>query len=112
MAQQKEKQPTGRVVGIIKRNWRPVVCHVDATAFPSTGPTSSTSASNLSTQTLLAHPTSTLLPRIRIRTRQGPALVNKKILVAIDAWASTSRYPDGHFVRVLGEVRIDLFIFF
>ncbi|KAJ7922940.1 hypothetical protein B0H13DRAFT_1980929 [Mycena leptocephala] len=104
MAQQKEKQPTGRVVGIIKRNWRPVVCHVDATAFPSTGPTSSTSASNLSTQTLLAHPTSTLLPRIRIRTRQGPALVNKKILVAIDAWASTSRYPDGHFVRVLGEV--------
>jgi exosome complex exonuclease DIS3/RRP44 len=30
--------------------------------------------------------------------------VNKKILVAIDAWASTSRYPDGHFVRVLGDV--------
>ncbi|KAJ6569587.1 hypothetical protein B0H19DRAFT_1136142 [Mycena capillaripes] len=104
MAQQKEKQPTGRVVGIIKRNWRPIVCHVDATALPSTGPVSSTSASTLSTQTLLAHPTSTLLPRIRIRTRQGPALVNKKILVAIDAWASTSRYPDGHFVRVLGEV--------
>ncbi|KAF7340136.1 Exosome complex exonuclease dis3 [Mycena venus] len=104
MAQQKEKQPTGRVVGIVKRNWRPIVCHVDATALPSTGPSSSTSASTLSTQTLLAHPTSTLLPRIRIRTRQGPALVNKKILVAIDAWNSTSRYPDGHFVRVLGDV--------
>ncbi|KAJ7151585.1 hypothetical protein C8R46DRAFT_1166474 [Mycena filopes] len=104
MAQQKEKQPTGRVVGIIKRNWRPVVCHVDATALPASGSSSSTSASTLSTQTLLAHPTSTLLPRIRIRTRQGPALVNKKILVAIDAWASTSRYPDGHFVRVLGDV--------
>ncbi|KAJ6519275.1 hypothetical protein C8R45DRAFT_16821, partial [Mycena sanguinolenta] len=104
MAQQKEKQPTGRVVGIIKRNWRPIVCHVDATALPSAGPASSTSASTLSTQTLLAHPTSTLLPRIRIRTRQGPALVNKKILVAIDAWSSTSRYPDGHFVRVLGNV--------
>ncbi|KAJ7456432.1 hypothetical protein FB451DRAFT_1511025 [Mycena latifolia] len=104
MAQQKEKQPTGRVVGIIKRNWRPVVCHIDATALPSSGSTAASSASTLSTQTLLAHPTSTLLPRIRIRTRQGPALVNKKILVAIDAWASTSRYPDGHFVRVLGEV--------
>ncbi|KAJ7651983.1 hypothetical protein DFH06DRAFT_995753 [Mycena polygramma] len=104
MAEQKEKQPTGRVVGIIKRNWRPIVCHVDATALSSTGPTSATSASTLSTQTLLAHPTSTLLPRIRIRTRQGSALVNKKILVAIDAWTSTSRYPDGHFVRVLGEV--------
>ncbi|KAJ7139526.1 RNB-domain-containing protein [Mycena epipterygia] len=105
MAQQKEKQPTGRVVGIIKRNWRPIVCHIDSTALPSSsGPTTSSSAGTLSTQTLLAHPTSTLLPRIRIRTRQGPALVNKKILVAIDAWASTSRYPDGHFVRVLGEV--------
>ncbi|KAJ6573965.1 hypothetical protein DFH09DRAFT_384346 [Mycena vulgaris] len=104
MAQQKEKQPTGRVVGIIKRNWRSVVCHIDSTALPSSGPTSASSASTLSTQTLLAHPTSTLLPRIRIRTRQGPALVNKKILVAIDAWAPTSRYPDGHFVRVLGEV--------
>ncbi|KAJ7037505.1 hypothetical protein C8F04DRAFT_1092687 [Mycena alexandri] len=104
MAQQKEKQPTGRVVGIIKRNWRPIVCHVDSTALPASGPSSSTSASTLSTQTLLAHPTSTLLPRIRIRTRQGPALVNKKILVAIDAWTATSRYPDGHFVRVLGDV--------
>ncbi|KAJ7602219.1 RNB-domain-containing protein [Mycena rosella] len=104
MAAQKEKQPTGRVVGIIKRNWRPVVCHIDSTALPSSGPSTASSASTLSTQTLLAHPTSTLLPRIRIRTRQGPALVNKKILVAIDAWTSTSRYPDGHFVRVLGDI--------
>ncbi|KAJ6627006.1 hypothetical protein B0H10DRAFT_2173887 [Mycena sp. CBHHK59/15] len=104
MAEQKEKQPTGRVVGVVKRNWRPIVCHIDATALPSSGPSSSSSAGTLSTQTLLAHPTSTLLPRIRIRTRQGPALINKKILVAIDAWGTTSRYPDGHFVRVLGEV--------
>ncbi|KAJ7618363.1 RNB-domain-containing protein [Mycena rosella] len=104
MVAQREKQPTGRVVGIIKRNWRPVVCHIDSTALPSSGPSTASSASTLSTQTLLAHPTSTLLPRIRIRTRQGPALVNKKILVAIDAWTSTSRYPDGHFVRVLGDI--------
>ncbi|KAJ7071550.1 hypothetical protein C8F01DRAFT_1111006 [Mycena amicta] len=105
-ASKKETQPTGRVVGIVKRNWRPIVCHVDSTALPSSafGSAASTSANSLSTQTLLAHPTSTLLPRIRIRTRQGPALVNKKILVAIDAWHSTSRYPDGHFVRVLGDV--------
>ncbi|KAJ7226076.1 hypothetical protein GGX14DRAFT_642735 [Mycena pura] len=104
MAQKKEKQPTGRVVGIVKRNWRPIVCHIDASALPLSGPATATSASALSTQTILAHPTSTLVPRIRIRTRQGPALVNKKILVAIDAWSSTSRYPDGHFVRVLGEI--------
>ncbi|KAF7319870.1 Exosome complex exonuclease dis3 [Mycena kentingensis (nom. inval.)] len=100
---QKETQPTGRVVGIVKRNWRPIVCHIDATSLPSTS-AESTSATSLSTQTLLAHPTSTLIPRVRIRTRQGPALANKKILVAIDAWHPTSRYPDGHFVRVLGDV--------
>ncbi|KAF7306440.1 Exosome complex exonuclease dis3 [Mycena indigotica] len=103
-ASKKQAQPTGRVVGIVKRNWRPIVCHVDATALPSASVPGSNSAKSLSIQTLLAHPTSTLLPRIRIRTRQGPSLVNKKILVAIDAWHTTSRYPDGHFVRVLGDI--------
>ncbi|TFY83451.1 hypothetical protein EWM64_g562 [Hericium alpestre] len=47
---------------------------------------------------------SRLLPRIRIRTRQAPTLVGQKILVTIDKWDITSRYPEGHFVRALGKV--------
>ncbi|KIK69027.1 hypothetical protein GYMLUDRAFT_35068 [Collybiopsis luxurians FD-317 M1] len=93
-----ERQPTGRVVGIIKRNWRAYVCHIDSTSLTSTLTTS------LSTQTVFATPVSRLLPRIRLRTRQAPTLLNQKILVTIDRWDSTSRYPEGHFVRALGRV--------
>ncbi|KAE9408711.1 RNB-domain-containing protein [Gymnopus androsaceus JB14] len=93
-----ERQPTGRIVGVIKRNWRAYVCHIDSTSLTSTLTTS------LSTQTVFATPVSRLLPRIRLRTRQAPTLLNQKILVTIDRWDSTSRYPEGHFVRALGRV--------
>ncbi|KAH9967857.1 RNB-domain-containing protein [Russula dissimulans] len=93
-----EKQPTGRVVGIIKRNWRAYVCHIDSTTLNSSTTTS------LSQQTVFATPVSRLLPRIRMRTRQAPALLGQKILVTIDRWDVTSRYPEGHFVRALGKV--------
>ncbi|KIJ51340.1 hypothetical protein M422DRAFT_776615 [Sphaerobolus stellatus SS14] len=93
-----EKQPTGRVVGIIKRNWRAYVCHIDRTSL------ANANSGSLSVQTVFATPVSRLLPRIRLRTRQAPSLVNQKILVTIDQWAITSRYPEGHFVRALGQV--------
>ncbi|KAI0758758.1 RNB-domain-containing protein [Fomes fomentarius] len=93
------KQPTGRVVGIIKRNWRSYVCHIDSTSLTSMNPTS------LSQQTVFATPVSRLLPRIRLRTRQAPALIGQKILVTLDRWERTSRYPEGHFVRALGKVQ-------
>jgi exosome complex exonuclease DIS3/RRP44 len=38
-----------------------------------------------------------------MRTRQAPALLGQKILVTIDKWDITSRYPEGHFVRALGK---------
>lgn len=92
------KQPTGRVVGIVKRNWRAYVCHIDSTSLSSSHTTS------LSQQTVFAIPVSRLLPRIRLRTRQAPTLIGQKILVTIDRWDATSRYPEGHFVRALGNV--------
>ncbi|KAJ8597115.1 RNB-domain-containing protein [Rhizopogon salebrosus TDB-379] len=92
-----EKQPTGRVVGVIKRNWRAYVCHIDSTSLTSSNFTS------LGLQTVFATPVSRLLPRIRLRTRQAPSLIGNKILVTIDRWDITSRYPEGHFVRALGK---------
>ncbi|KAG5643684.1 hypothetical protein DXG03_000517 [Asterophora parasitica] len=92
------KQPTGRILGVIKRNWRAYVCHIDSTSLTSTLSTS------LSQQTVFATPTSRLLPRIRLRTRQAPSLLGQKILVTIDRWDASSRYPEGHFVRALGKV--------
>ncbi|KAH9476796.1 Exosome complex exonuclease dis3 [Psilocybe cubensis] len=93
-----DKQPTGRIVGIIKRNWRAYVCHIDSTSL------TSSNATSLSQQTVFATPVSRLLPRIRLRTRQAPSLIGQKILVTIDRWDVTSRYPEGHFVRSLGKV--------
>jgi exosome complex exonuclease DIS3/RRP44 len=74
------------------------VCHIDSTSLTSSNPTS------LSQQTVFATPVSRLLPRIRLRTRQAPSLLGQKILVNIDRWETTSRYPEGHFVRALGKV--------
>ena len=44
------------------------------------------------------------LPLIRIHTRQREALVGKRIVVTVDSWEPTSRYPSGHYVRTLGDV--------
>jgi len=44
------------------------------------------------------------IPKVRIETRQADALKGKRIVVAVDAWPRHSRYPVGHFVRVLGSI--------
>jgi exosome complex exonuclease DIS3/RRP44 len=44
------------------------------------------------------------IPKIRIETRQAVTLSSQKIIVAIDSWPRTSRYPLGHFVRALGNI--------
>lgn len=60
-------------------------------------------ASSVAAQTVFAQPLDARLPRIRLRTRQAPTLLSQKILVSIDRWDTRSRYPEGHFVRSLGE---------
>ena len=90
-------QPTARVVGIIKRNWRQYVGHVDAM-------TGSSSNKTRKQQTVFLRPMDKRIPKIRIRTRQGGDLAGKRILVTIDSWDRDSRYPVGHFVRSLGEL--------
>ena len=90
-------QPTARVVGIVRRNWRQYVGHVDVT---------STSGGQQSRkhQTMFLLPMDKRIPKIRLRTRQAEALIGKRILVTIDAWEQDSRYPVGHYVRSLGEL--------
>jgi exosome complex exonuclease DIS3/RRP44 len=85
-------------VGIIKRNWRTYVGHIDPSSVP---PGTETSRSPTSVFLL---PLSKQIPKIRIRTRRPQALLNQRILVTIDAWDITSRYPEGHFIRSLGTL--------
>lgn len=95
---QREAQPTGRVVGIVKRNWRSYVAHVDSSSVPASA------LSSLSTTSLFVIPLDRKIPRIRMRTRQASALLGQKILVALDDWRETTKYPEGHFVRALGTI--------
>lgn len=44
------------------------------------------------------------IPKIRIQTRQLENLLNKRIVVAVDSWDRQSRYPSGHYVRVIGDI--------
>ena len=84
-------QPTGRVVGIIKRKWRQY-CGM-LMANPVKG----------STKHIFVA-AEKLIPKVRIETRQSENLKNKKIIVALDSWPRHSRYPLGHFVRTIGAI--------
>ncbi|KAF1943253.1 RNB-domain-containing protein [Clathrospora elynae] len=91
-------QPTARVVGIIKRNWRQYVGHIDRDSVRSS------SKSSRQQQTVFLVPMDKRIPKIRIRTRQAGELLGQRILSTIDSWDRDSRYPVGHFVRSLGEL--------
>eukprot|EP00752_Nemacystus_decipiens_P011314 g10054.t1 len=93
------KQPCGRVVGIIRRNWREKqYCgslRVEGDRAVTNGKGQATSA--------LFMPVDRKIPWVRIQTRQRDVLVTKRILVAIDSWPAWCKYPLGHYVKTLGE---------
>uniref|UniRef100_A0AAQ5XAN9 DIS3-like exonuclease 1 n=1 Tax=Amphiprion ocellaris TaxID=80972 RepID=A0AAQ5XAN9_AMPOC len=87
--------PTGRVVGILQRNWRDYVV-----TFPTRDGTQNQSRNS---QRILAIPWDRRIPKIRISTQQAEALQDHRVVVRMDSWESTSLYPNGHSVRVLGR---------
>ncbi|KAI0125811.1 RNB domain-containing protein [Xylariales sp. AK1849] len=91
-------QPTAKVVGVIKRNWRQYVGHIDQTSA------SSSTKQGRKQEMVFLIPMDKKVPKIRIRTRQVGELLGKRILVTIDSWDRESRHPIGHFVRSLGEL--------
>ncbi|KAK3301112.1 uncharacterized protein B0H64DRAFT_334754 [Chaetomium fimeti] len=91
-------QPTAKVVGVVKRNWRQYVGHIDQSSV------SQSAQQGRKQDTVFVIPMDKKIPRIRLRTRQVAELVGKRILITIDAWDRGSRHPTGHFVRSLGEV--------
>ena len=91
-----EKRPRGKVVGIVRRNWRRYCGHL----LPRRGdPPSRPSPGNY---LFVANASS--IPRIRIATSQPASLLGCRLVVAVDSWDRYSRYPSGHYVRVLGSV--------
>lgn len=87
----KDKQPTGKVIGIIKRKWRQYCGIIRPNE-------------NKGSARHIFVPAERKVPRVRIETRQAEKLYNQRIIVAIDQWPRHSRYPQGHFVRTLGPL--------
>ena len=91
----------GRVVGIIKRNWReycgtlrPV--HEDRKDEVGSG------SFNKADRVFI--PADPRVPNVLIQTRHSSDLENKRIVVVLDGWDRFSRMPRGHWTTILGDV--------
>lgn len=87
----KEKIPTGKIVGIIRRKWRQYCGILQPSPIKEN-------------VRHLFVPAERKIPKIRIETRQAEILNKQRIIVALDSWPRNSRYPLGHFVRALGNI--------
>ncbi|KAJ2609274.1 exosome catalytic subunit dis3, partial [Coemansia sp. RSA 1285] len=92
-----EGEPTGRVVGVVRRNWRSYCAFLDPN-FKQRGTRASNAPISVSVLAMDRR-----IPKIKIRTRQLNVLAGQRFVVAIDSWPKESRYPLGHFVRALGS---------
>lgn len=86
----REVKPTGRVVGIISRNWQPYVATLQEGSEKDAG------------SFHLVLPLNPIIPKIRIRHHDAKVLANQRIVVRIDSWPVNSQYPNGHYVRSIG----------
>lgn len=94
---EKKVQPTARVVAIARRSWRYYVGQIAPTSV------SKDDTGNV-LQTCFVILMDKVLPKIRIRTKKANVLLGKRIVIAVDSWPSTSKYPQGHFIRSLGDI--------
>ncbi|KAI5066926.1 hypothetical protein GOP47_0017454 [Adiantum capillus-veneris] len=88
-------RPCGRVVGVIKRNWHSYCGSLEPMPMP---------AGAGGTVNALFVSSDTRIPKIRIQTRQLGNLLDKRILVAVDSWDRSLKYPAGHYVRTIGDI--------
>lgn len=94
--EQSEVMPTGRVVGVLQRNWRDYVA--------SFAENEETQRTRKTAGKVIVVPWDYRIPKIRISTRQVDSLRDHRIVVRIDFWEVDSVYPSGHFVRSLGPI--------
>jgi len=81
--------PTGKVVAIARRNWRPFGGSIDSTRY-------------FGGDSALFIPAERSIPKIRIRSRRAKELMNRRLQVVIDSWNRNSVHPSGHVVREIG----------
>ena len=114
------KRPTGKVVGIMRRNFRKNYCgSIHSISTKKLNDNDAKEVAQLSNKDLTAkkyeieHQDGTItcvfyavdarVPPVLVRTTQRERLIGKRILIAIDSWPLDSEYPLGHYVKTVGE---------
>ena len=90
------KRITGKVVGIIRRNWKSYCGSLKKRSLDL--------PKSMTFTTHLFVPKVPKIPLVRIESRQLDVIENQRIVVAIDSWPRDSKYPKGHYVRSLGPI--------
>ena len=102
-----------KVVRIVKRNWRDrgYACALDiescadlARMQHEKNNEDEAEDGGGRSRRVLCVPNDRKTPKIRINTRHAHQIASQRIVVVIDAWLASSPYPEGHFVRALGEI--------
>ena len=88
--------PTGKVVGVVQRCWREYVATIPRAEAEEAAEQRKTS------KRVLVVPYDRRVPKVRVLTSQATRLAGQRIVVSVDSWPASSRYPNGHFVRALG----------
>eukprot|EP00536_Pseudo-nitzschia_multiseries_P015552 jgi/Psemu1/218408/e_gw1.908.31.1 len=107
----KNLKPTGRVVGILRRNFASYSGSIYEKATGSTSEISEREKIALENErehadgsaTCVFFPTDTKIPPILIRTSQRERFLGQRIVVTMDSWPSYSSYPLGHYVETIGQ---------
>jgi exosome complex exonuclease DIS3/RRP44 len=117
------RKPTGKVVGIIRRNFRKNYCGSIYSLLNKEKPvtdiqkvTQYTERDAIADEYEVEHPDGTItcvffavdarVPPVLVRTTQRDRLIGKRILIAIDSWPADSEYPLGHYIRTIGETGV------
>jgi exosome complex exonuclease DIS3/RRP44 len=95
----------GKVVGIIKRAWR-VRGYCGSLKPPDVNNAEhpSTCYSDDRATSVIFMPVDKRYPMIRIQTRQAKTLSDKRFVVVVDGWDVDSAYPQGHYVKTIGDI--------
>ncbi len=108
---QKSLRPTGKVVGILRRNFANYAGSIFETPTSSSGQPISEREKIASehekehpdgTTTCVFFPVDRKIPPILIRTTQRERFLGQRIIVSMDSWPSNSAYPLGHYVETIG----------
>lgn len=88
-------EPTAKVVGIIRKKWRPYCGFIIKKSVHS-------KPGATVTENVLFRAMDRRIPPIKMKTSQAHNLLGKRIVVSIDQWPLSSMFPLGHFVKTLG----------